>query len=160
MDILEISYSKVVESSAKSWASNCTFDHSGGGGGYGENLYLDGDYNHKNITAILVDACNAWWGESTTDGVPTSWLTNFLGDNDEDQFEKCGHLTQMAWAKTSQIGCALKVCHTPQAPGNYVVCRYNPFGNCEGEPIYKKGQPASGCGSAGKSSNYSGLCKP
>ncbi|CAK5033922.1 unnamed protein product [Meloidogyne enterolobii] len=167
-DILEISYSKDVEKSAQGWANKCIFDHDGsslaaGGKYYGENLYIDGDFTHKNITQMMVDACNAWWGESTTDGVPSSWINNFLPtDNEENdaKFEAVGHWTQMAWAKTYQIGCALKVCHKPDCNGNLVVCRYNPGGNGMGSPIYQQGKPASGCGKAGPSTKYSGLCKP
>ena len=29
-----------------------------------------------------------------------------------------------------------------------------------GSPIYQQGKPASGCGKAGRSTKYSGLCKP
>ena len=77
----------------------------------------------------MIDACNAWWGESTTDGVPPSWINNFLPtDNKEndEKFEAVGHWTQMAWAKTYQIGCALKVCHKPDCNGNLIDCRYYP----------------------------------
>uniref|UniRef100_A0A914M977 SCP domain-containing protein n=2 Tax=Meloidogyne incognita group TaxID=654580 RepID=A0A914M977_MELIC len=167
-DILEVSYSKDLEKSAQGWANKCIFDHNGadlysGGKFYGENLYLDGDFEHKNITQLMIDACNAWWGESTTDGVPPSWINNFLPtDNKEndEKFEAVGHWTQMAWAKTYQIGCALKVCHKPECTGNLIDCRYYPGGNGMGSAIYQQGKPASGCGKAGRSTKYSGLCKP
>jgi len=57
-DILEVSYSKDLEKSAQGWANKCIFDHNGadlysGGKFYGENLYLDGDFEHKNISKLI-----------------------------------------------------------------------------------------------------------
>ncbi|KIH59591.1 hypothetical protein ANCDUO_10167 [Ancylostoma duodenale] len=49
--------------------------------------------------------------------------------------------TQMAWATTRRLGCAVVKCN-----GRYnVVCRYSGRGNIVGEEIYKRGRPCSQC---------------
>ena len=54
--------------------------------------------------------------------MPTSLITKFTA-SDVDLFESCGHFTQMAWAETTEIGCAVQNCPNQ---GSYLVCRYNP----------------------------------
>jgi hypothetical protein len=43
-----------------------------------------------------------------------------------------GHYTQMVWKDTTQIGCAMAT----DAAQTYLVCRYSPPGNWEGEVPY------------------------
>ena len=40
-----------------------------------------------------------------------------------------GHFTQLVWAKTAQLGCALVDCKTPKLKGIYLTCEYFPPGN-------------------------------
>lgn len=43
-----------------------------------------------------------------------------------------GHYTQMVWRNTTSVGCAV----VSNGNMDYMVCRYSPFGNIEGEKPY------------------------
>ncbi|KAL7079090.1 hypothetical protein ACQ4LE_001218 [Meloidogyne hapla] len=140
-------YDQKVENSSAKWAEKCSMGHSQGS--YGENLYMTSDPN-INITKVLLDACNSWWSECKDYGVQSSLVL------DMGQFNNgIGHCTQMAWANTKRIGCAVQRCPNSMWK-TYVVCQYDPPGNYLGQTIYQKGQPCTGCGNAG--CNSTGLC--
>ncbi|KAF7629968.1 SCP domain-containing protein [Meloidogyne graminicola] len=93
------------------------------------------------ITNALTQACENWWAECRQKGVQQSLIF------DRNEFAKgIGHCTQMAWATTTKIGCAVQRCPRSQWK-TYVVCQYSPPGNFIGQPIYNKGRPCSGCNS-------------
>uniref|UniRef100_A0A3B3ZMM0 SCP domain-containing protein n=1 Tax=Periophthalmus magnuspinnatus TaxID=409849 RepID=A0A3B3ZMM0_9GOBI len=78
----------------------------------------------------------------------------------------CTHYTQMVWASTSRVGCALHTCSNMPVWGSvwreaeFLVCNYSPKGNWIGEAPYKVGVPCSMCPSTygGRCSNN--LCVP
>ncbi|MGZ2412078.1 cysteine-rich secretory family protein [Sphingomonas sp. F9_3S_D5_B_2] len=41
------------------------------------------------------------------------------------------HYTQMVWPTTTRVGCALY-----QADWDYLICRYSPPGNVDGQPVF------------------------
>ncbi|CAJ0602188.1 unnamed protein product [Cylicocyclus nassatus] len=49
--------------------------------------------------------------------------------------------TQIAWANTRYIGCAIAKCSSSYT----VICLYDPKGNNVDEPIYMKGSPCAAC---------------
>ncbi|XP_053262641.1 GLIPR1-like protein 1 [Podarcis raffonei] len=64
----------------------------------------------------------------------------------------CGHYTQVVWANTYKIGCA--IVHCPASTNSkgaktknfsYFVCTYGPPGNYAGVRPYKAGAPCSQC---------------
>ncbi|XP_055595570.1 antigen 5 like allergen Cul n 1-like [Uranotaenia lowii] len=61
---------------------------------------------------------------------------------------KIGHFTQMIRADTTEVGCALvrfqKHNNNLKFVHYYLVCNYSE-GNVENKPIYKRGEPCSGC---------------
>lgn len=67
-----------------------------------------------------------------------------------------GHFSQVVWAKTTHVGCGYS--YKKKTDMLYLLCNYND-GNLLKAPIYKRGDPCSGC-TGGKSCNakYSGLC--
>jgi hypothetical protein len=94
---------------AKTHATNCRFQHSGGQ--YGENLAA----GYHSIS----DAVYAWYAEKA----------NYSFQNPGFSM-KTGHFTQVVWKKTTKIGCAYVPCNGENGtPGNFLVCEYNPPGN-------------------------------
>ncbi|CAF98015.1 unnamed protein product, partial [Tetraodon nigroviridis] len=59
----------------------------------------------------------------------------------------CTHYTQLVWATSSRIGCAVNVCYNMNVWGQiwakavYLVCNYSPKGNWWGHSPYKHGTP-------------------
>jgi len=72
----------------------------------------------------------------------------------------CGHYTQIVWATSRQVGCAVHRCRPLTGlydSGTYLVCNYYPPGNVRGQRPYTKGPACSRCGGgAGWCKN--GLC--
>ncbi|CAJ0601455.1 unnamed protein product [Cylicocyclus nassatus] len=54
---------------------------------------------------------------------------------------------QMAWAKTTKVGCAIGICPSTTAKDKeyVVVCRYFPKGNKENENVYSVGRACNAC---------------
>ena len=90
----------------------------------GENLFkLEGDFNLKDY---LSEASFSWLSEKK------DYVFAKIGDN-KNIFSKVGHYTQMIWHNTTQIGIAYSISKL----GNvYVVARYYPSGNWDGEYPY------------------------
>uniref|UniRef100_A0A7N8Y173 Cysteine rich secretory protein LCCL domain containing 1 n=1 Tax=Mastacembelus armatus TaxID=205130 RepID=A0A7N8Y173_9TELE len=72
----------------------------------------------------------------------------------------CTHYTQLVWATSSRIGCAINLCYNMNVWGQiwakavYLVCNYSPKGNWWGYAPYKHGTPCSAC-----PPSYGGGCK-
>uniref|UniRef100_A0A8C8G3G7 LCCL domain-containing protein n=1 Tax=Oncorhynchus tshawytscha TaxID=74940 RepID=A0A8C8G3G7_ONCTS len=72
----------------------------------------------------------------------------------------CTHYTQMVWATSSHIGCAINICYNMNVWGMiwtkavYLVCNYSPPGNWWGHAPYKHGSPCSAC-----PPSYGGGCR-
>ncbi|KAK3534703.1 hypothetical protein QTP86_023782 [Hemibagrus guttatus] len=72
----------------------------------------------------------------------------------------CTHYTQLVWATSNKIGCAINMCYNMNVWGMiwakavYLVCNYSPPGNWFGHAPYKHGRPCSAC-----PSSYGGGCR-
>ncbi|KAK2160995.1 hypothetical protein NP493_1614g00018 [Ridgeia piscesae] len=98
---------------------------------YGENLYISMT-SSKDPTDLIDEIKNglkAWWNE------------NEFYSHDSNSCESgkvCGHYTQMAWAKSTKVGCGYALnCPTRGYTNTfYLVCNYSPPGNWVGQKPY------------------------
>ncbi|KAK2869970.1 hypothetical protein Q8A67_024362 [Cirrhinus molitorella] len=78
----------------------------------------------------------------------------------------CTHYTQMVWATSNKVGCAIHTCHNMNVWGSvwkratYLVCNYSPKGNWIGEAPYKVGVPCSMCPPSYGGSCSNNMCFP
>lgn len=145
-----------LERSATHWAEQCQWDH----GPHdllmsiGQNLAVHwGRYRSpayhvqawydevKDYTYPYPHECNPWCPERCSGPM-------------------CTHYTQIVWATTNRVGCAVHVCPSMNVWGEtwenavYLVCNYSPKGNWIGEAPYQHGRPCSQC-----PPSYGGVCK-
>lgn len=92
--------------------------------GQGENLWM-GTRGHYGVARMI----EGWSEEKRPLARMTSW---------EDDYHQVGHYTQMVWAETRRIGCAV----ASNRENDVLVCRYWPAGNVIGEQPY----PGAGAG--------------
>ncbi|XP_042846796.1 GLIPR1-like protein 1 [Panthera tigris] len=125
---------------AKAWANKCKFKHnsclSKSYGCHptfqyvGENIWLGGFSIFSPRFAVI-----AWFNE-----------TAFYDYNTLSCSKVCGHYTQVVWANSYKVGCAITMCPTL---GNHetaiYVCNYGPAGNFPNRPPYTRGVSCSLC---------------
>ncbi|KAM6430121.1 cysteine-rich secretory protein LCCL domain-containing 2 [Liasis olivaceus] len=136
-----------LERSAESWAYQCIWDHGPATllRSIGQNLAVHwGRYRSptfhvqswydevKDYTYPYPHECNPWCPDRCTGSM-------------------CTHYTQLVWATTNKVGCAVNVCKRMDVWGEvwenavYLVCNYSPKGNWIGEAPYKNGRSCSEC---------------
>ncbi len=116
----DVAWSDEVAATAQSWANHlrdtagCGLQHAMNTG-YGENLAAGTRLNSRG-------AVDLWAAEKKNYTYSAKYV--FSGDT--------GHYTQIAWRKTTHIGCASASC----SGSNVIVCRYDPPGNYIGQQIF------------------------
>lgn len=155
-DMNKLVYDTRLAGIASSWASKCTFGHNPGRSrnypGYvGENMYATTET--KSSKALVMAAIESWNSERS----------NYNYNTDTCKPGKvCGHYTQLVWATTKKVGCAVKKCRRASrlprsfSPVSIVVCNFSPGGNYRGVKPYSKGTSCSGC----STSCEENLCAP
>uniref|UniRef100_UPI0037E7259D peptidase inhibitor 16-like n=1 Tax=Semicossyphus pulcher TaxID=241346 RepID=UPI0037E7259D len=81
--------------------------------------------------------------------IPVEHLNYDFHNNSCDEDKMCGHYTQMVWADTHRVGCAVHHCNDMEGLNwgktYFLVCNYYPTGNYEGERPYVEGDWCSRC---------------
>jgi len=121
----KISWDIEAAAVAQRWAEQCNFEHNGGRGDHGENLWAgSGD-------GISADDVK---------GAIQSWVDEGKNyDCENNQCDGCGHFTQVVWDNSIGVGCGWASCHTNSPFGDsfkdwkIIVCDYSPPGNWVGE---------------------------
>ncbi|XP_061403131.1 peptidase inhibitor 15 [Lethenteron reissneri] len=141
---------------AADWAGQCVWEH-------GPSRLMD--YVGQNLGVYwgrprpLTYHVQSWYDEVAWYSYPGS------GDCDPScplhcKGPVCTHYTQLVWATTNRIGCAVQFCYNMNVWGNtwekalYLVCNYSPKGNWMGQVPYRRGRPCSQC-----PPSYGGRCK-
>ncbi|KAM4523075.1 GLIPR1-like protein 1 [Fundulus diaphanus] len=146
-DMLYMSWDEALAVTARAWARRCDFRH---------NIYLK-DVRQVHPTFPSVGE-NIWTGYPPSifniKGAIQSWVDEKKVYNYQDNSctGVCGHYTQVVWAKSYKVGCAVQVC--PDGVKNFdphqgaiFVCNYAPGGNMIGrKPYESKEAPCSECG--------------
>jgi pathogenesis-related protein 1 len=132
-----VTWSTSLATTAANWAAGCVWGHNPGRGFVGENLYAQTGTSGTATTAV-----NFWGAEAQN----YNWYTNTCAAGQD-----CSHYTQIVWASTTQVGCAVQICPagvgTPP-PGftgdwTYIVCNYSPPGNIIGQRPYAAAVPTA-----------------
>ena len=118
-----------LASKAATWAAQCRYAHDSSGQNVG-----GGSKNLINIAPII----SRWYREKKYYNLDR----NTCG-------KVCGHYTQVVWASSRQVGCAVHRCTSH----SHVVCNYSPAGNVNSRRPYTKGPWCSKCSSG------AGWCK-
>lgn len=113
-----IAWSGTVASAAEGWAAElasrgCDLEHSTGGP-YGENLYW------SSAPAAPRAVVGSWTDEARHYSARK---------NTCKRGEVCGHYTQVVWADSNKLGCAMASCGSAQV----WVCNYDPPSNFVGQ---------------------------
>ncbi|XP_060530424.1 venom allergen 5 2-like [Cylas formicarius] len=160
-------YNKELEFISQCWANTCNgnplihdrcrrtsdFEH------VGQNLGFISSSNPKiNKIRAMKELIILWYDEVAI--FNNSWISD---TRDRGSEYKVGHYTQLIWADSTDVGCAMTYYSEEIFNVTWYqvvfVCNYGPGGNFVGLPIYKIGQPASECSNGEKRNRlYRGLC--
>ncbi|XP_028307868.1 peptidase inhibitor R3HDML [Gouania willdenowi] len=138
--------------SADSWASRCVWDHGPTQAMkyMGQNLSVTSG-RYQSIT----DLVRSWYNERHRFSYPNKCSGSV-----------CSHYTQMVWASSSRLGCAVRRCSNMHVFGStwreatILVCNYAIKGNWVREAPYKRGKPCSLCPSTYGGSCWRNQCSP
>nr|XP_006011411.2 PREDICTED: glioma pathogenesis-related protein 1 [Latimeria chalumnae] len=140
-----MSWDRTMAQTARTWARNCRLQHNihlkehgrlhPNFSTLGENIWVGSSFDAFNVTSAIA----AWNNEVQYYNYKTRTCTKV-----------CGHYTQVVWADSYKVGCAVHIC-TSGIAGFSVgsrsaifVCNYGPPGNYPTHP-YLTGQPCSKC---------------
>ncbi|XP_066579643.1 glioma pathogenesis-related protein 1 [Amia ocellicauda] len=138
-DMKEMSWDNDLAKTASKWAKHCSFSHNPDlkqpGKAHptfstvGENIWVGGPPHSFSVARAI----KLWYDEVTYYDYTTNACTKI-----------CGHYTQVVWAKSYKVGCAVQTCpngitgFSDTASAIY-VCDYGPAGNYKGQQPYTEG---------------------
>ncbi|XP_072856463.2 glioma pathogenesis-related protein 1 isoform X1 [Pogona vitticeps] len=142
-NMLQMTWDPALAKTARAWAKKCHFGH---------NVYLKIPRKvHPYFTPV---GENIWTGSASHFSVEEAlrmWYDEVHAYNFESQTcaKVCGHYTQVVWATSYKVGCAVQFCprvsgYEELSNGAHFICNYGPAGNFPTKP-YRTGRPCSGC---------------
>ncbi|XP_058597967.1 glioma pathogenesis-related protein 1 isoform X1 [Neofelis nebulosa] len=140
-DMLYMTWDPALARVAQTWARNCQFVH---------NVQLHSSYKlHPNFSSL---GENIWAGSLSLFSA-SSAITNWYNEVQYYDFRTqkctkvCGHYTQVVWAASYKVGCAVQYCPsvhgTSISHGALFICNYGP-GQYRSWP-YREGSTCSAC---------------
>ncbi|XP_048358123.1 glioma pathogenesis-related protein 1 [Sphaerodactylus townsendi] len=142
-NMLRMTWDPALAKTAKAWAKRCHFNHN-------INLGTPGKV-HPKFTSV---GENIWTGSLFLFSVKEAvkkWYDEVKYYNFESRActKVCGHYTQVVWATSYKVGCAVQYCQSVSgfdelSNAAHFVCNYGPAGNYPVKP-YKTGSPCSEC---------------
>lgn len=132
--MLPLKWDPVLKVLAEGYAAKCVWNHNPDLEDTGENLFA------ATGPMDLREGLEKWFLE---------YLDYDYQNNSCDEEKMCGHYTQMVWADTHRVGCAVHLCNKMEGLDwekiSFLVCNYYPAGNYEGERPYVEGDWCSSC---------------
>merc|ERR1719427_1079418 len=139
-----------LEEIAQRWADQCTFGHDSvrtklDGTKVGQNAYLgysSAQSDEASIQAAMDTPAQSWYGEVTDPGFDSQNINPFVFSSGT------GHYTQVVWADSEELGCALVYFKDTSALldyNNLVVCNYAKAGNFLNSEMYQTGTACAAC---------------
>ncbi|XP_027727973.1 GLIPR1-like protein 1 [Vombatus ursinus] len=124
---------------ARAWSKKCVFKH---------NVHIG--KRHACHPLFKTVGENLWMGILTkyvVRNATTDWFNEvkYFEMSDNTCSRVCGHYTQVVWASTYKVGCALKMCPNLGKHVVMFVCNYSPEGNLVGTRPYAKGVSCTYC---------------
>lgn len=133
-----MSWKDDIASAAQVAADSCVFEHKMNVNGlsYGQNLAMWGTSDNAaalgEAGAIELATTNMWYN-----GEYGSYASYFGQNPNMGTFESWGHISQLLWADSTGLGCAVKLCKKGTMFSTmdawYMVCNYYPAGNVGGQ---------------------------
>ncbi|KAM4883200.1 glioma pathogenesis-related protein 1 isoform 3-T3 [Thomomys bottae] len=138
-NMLHMTWEPALAQIAKAWAKHCYFEHN------------PGRKSNLNFTSV---GENIWTGSLSLFSV-SSAISNWYSEIQYYEFSTrrctkvCGHYTQVVWADSYKVGCAVQFCPKVSgfkrlSNGAHFICNYGPGGNYPTWP-YKIGATCSAC---------------
>ncbi|XP_031445555.1 glioma pathogenesis-related protein 1-like [Phasianus colchicus] len=141
-NMLYMSWDPDLAKTARGWAKRCEFKH---------NIYLqEPGQAHPKFNPV---GENLWTGSLSifsVQGAITSWYKEVRDYtfSSNSCSRVCGHYTQVVWAQSYKVGCAVHFCPTvlyfSGTNAAHFVCNYGPAGNYRRHP-YETGAACSKC---------------
>ncbi|KAJ8007269.1 hypothetical protein DPEC_G00115790 [Dallia pectoralis] len=148
---------------ARAWAKHCVFKH---------NIYLR---DVKRVHPVFSSVGENIWVETppytfSVMGAMRSWVNELRDYTYEENIcqarKMCGHYTQVVWATSYKVGCAVEMCpngvkQTPFSDrvGAIFVCNYAIAGNMVGISPYQTGRECSACEGGTSNTCEAKLCR-
>ncbi|XP_070803600.1 GLIPR1-like protein 1 isoform X1 [Pituophis catenifer annectens] len=141
-NMLYMTFDLALARIARAWANKCVWKHNPNQRYHpdrmfkptGENMWLGGaSSNPINVEGPI----KAFQSE-----------VNYYTFSTHHCTKVCGHYTQVVWATSHKVGCAVVYCRYmdgKEKNNNILVCNYAPAGNYRGVRPYKEGKPCSNC---------------
>lgn len=140
-NMLYMSWDPALARIAKAWAKSCRFAH---------NPQLKSRL-HPNFTVV---GENIWTGSLflfSASAAISDWYNEikYYDFSTMRCTKVCGHYTQVVWADSYKVGCAVQFCprvanFESLSNGAHFICNYGPGGNYPTRP-YKRGTTCSDC---------------
>ncbi|XP_046458405.1 venom allergen 3 homolog [Daphnia pulex] len=156
----ELQWDQELSVMAQAHAQQCVFQHDSCRDvprfRVGQNIYITGSSANNLGTSDWNAVVKSWYDE--VQYMNTAYVQSFPANPPN----VIGHYTQVVWADTYYVGCAVAYFQStavfgPSYPYNRMyVCNYGPTGNWIGSQVYKQGTAGSACPTGTVNSN--GLC--
>lgn len=145
-NMLHMTWDEGLAVTARAWAARCLYEH---------NIYgQDAPRMHPTFSSV---GENLWIGSPPSMFDVTLAIEKWVNETREYDYrgnactKVCGHYTQVVWASSYKVGCAVQLCPNgirdyTTKPGAIFVCNYGTAGNFRGKrPYESEGPVCSGC---------------